>query len=180
MLGPGRGDAFKVCTDKKKCTTHWGGEIREAAKRAKLAATAGEDKVHTSRAKEAARQAEQRARHESERAAFISAKPRLLAVVATQVKKLPATATGALAQILTREIDRSSRNSSKAIARGTTAADLLRYLAFSIIESEINYYNAHETFPKMAKGLGVDVAKLLKDTTTSPAKPAAKKKKVAS
>ena len=180
VVGPGRGEAFKVCTDKKKCTVHWGGEIREAAKRAKLAATGGEDEVHTARAKVAARQAEQRARQESERAAFIAAKARILEAVAAQVKKLPATATGALAQILTREIDRTSRNSSKAISLGTTAADLLRYLAFSIIESEINYYNAHETFPKMAKGLGIDVAKLLKGTTAAPAKPATKKKKATS
>lgn len=33
--GPRRGEAFVVCTDRKGCRTHWGREIREAAKRAK-------------------------------------------------------------------------------------------------------------------------------------------------
>jgi ParB/RepB/Spo0J family partition protein len=36
VAGPGRGDAFKVCIAKKKCTVHWAKEIREAAKAALL------------------------------------------------------------------------------------------------------------------------------------------------
>jgi ParB/RepB/Spo0J family partition protein len=32
-VGEGRGDSFRVCVDKKRCTVHWGDEIRERNKR---------------------------------------------------------------------------------------------------------------------------------------------------
>lgn len=165
VVGPGRGEAFKVCVDKKKCKTHWASEQRASAQRAKQSATGSTSTADDTRAKEIARQEQQRKDQQTARNAFASARTRILEAVAAQVKKLPVSATGALADLLVQEINgRRSGSMPKSVTRGKTAVDLIRFLAFSILESETKYYNAHETFPEQAKALGVDVATIIKGT----------------
>lgn len=169
VVGPDRGQAFRVCTDKKKCTTHWGAEIREANKRAKAR------EVGTTTAPAAPKRDEWQERQNRENAArakWNETLPQVLEAVAARVKKMPAGSKSALGLMLIEEIGRQQR-SKVSFSSGVSSEDLVRYLAFQVIAQDAGSYHAFEQFPKKAKALGLDLKKIL---ATSPAPAKAKPK----
>jgi ParB/RepB/Spo0J family partition protein len=189
VVGPGRGEAFKVCVDKKKCTTHWGGEIRDAAQRAKGTPDTPSAAQVRHREEEARREAAQK-KEEASRAAYVKALPKILEAVAAQVRTRATGAGGPLGTILIKgSSHRVSHTAAKLMTAGKTADDLVRYLAFITLTEHAGYYHAHEQFSKHAKAIGVDVAKIVAAVNgtsvaakkapaakNAPKKPAAKKK----
>lgn len=163
VVGPGRGEAFKVCIAKEKCKVHWASEQREKAKRAKANAAGGSEKEKYER-QEAKRRAEEE-RKKAERARWEKAVPAVLAAFAEQVKITPAGATGPLGQYLIAELLEGrygrSKPKSEPVPPGTTAEDLVRHLAYSKLEGNSHYYGAEESFPKIGKALGIDVAAIV-------------------
>jgi ParB/RepB/Spo0J family partition protein len=171
VVGVGRGEAFKVCIEKKKCATHWGKEQRAAVQRAKevtKGGKTGEDRYELQRRKEE----EEQKREEAKRARFAKAVPAIVAALAVAVKK--ASATGILAELLEGEILRNRQApKNPAVPRGKTAEDLVRYLAFQVLASRTQGYYAATEFPKTAKAFGIDVAKLVDEASPKEPAPAA-------
>jgi ParB/RepB/Spo0J family partition protein len=179
VAGAGRGEAFKVCLDKKGCAIHWGLEQKEAKRRAKLLATGRRGDATDRWKREEARRKAEEAREEAERARWKKALPAILTAVAAKVKKAPARAAGWLAQVVVGECvgehwDRPT-NSADYVGRGTTAEDLVRHAAFLVLHREAaNEYHGPRDFPKRAKALGVDVRKILDEVAPAPVQTAAK------
>jgi ParB/RepB/Spo0J family partition protein len=90
-VGPGRGEAFRVCIDKKKCGVHWGREMKESARRAKeREKSGGTERSAADREKfEQARlrQEEENRKQAEMRAAFENAKPAIVEAIVAQLKK---------------------------------------------------------------------------------------------
>ncbi len=173
VVGPGRGQAFPVCVDKKRCEVHWKDEIR-ARKRAEKAVTksgkTGADKYELQRQK----QERQYKREEAERQRWLKAVPEILEAIASAVKAVPATSAGPLGDVLVGIFDRLLERSKKAgafVPRGKSAEDLVRHLAFlALCEQAGDQWSGPRNFPKRAKALGIDVAKILDQV--APAAPA--------
>jgi hypothetical protein len=173
VVGPGRGEAFKVCSNKDKCRTHWAAEQREKAKRA---ASSGGTSVQERAKREQEKDRQQQAQEEAERARWHKAMPTILDALAEKVRKAPAGAGGVLAEIILGRDRDDSKHAGEWIPRGRSAEDLVRHLAFmDILDSAGDYAWAREGLTKHAKALGVDVKKILQEA--APAKEAAKEKK---
>jgi ParB/RepB/Spo0J family partition protein len=190
-VGEGRGESFKVCIDKKRCTVHYGTEIRERNRREKE-----REAAPASHAKAAAKgdglqpwQREQKAREEKERIAkerWAKGGPAVLTAVAAHVKKLPLDANGPTAKWLweqfregTYGIDDAAKTATKlGVPRGTTAADFLRHLVMSVLVSFLDDdYNREQTQKDLdALKIKVDITKLLDAASPAPAQPKASKK----
>lgn len=165
VVGYGRGDAFKVCIEKKKCKVHWKEEIQASAQRAKRMATGDGNAQERYRKEEERRKAEE-AKREAERQAWKKAIPAMVEAVAAAVRKAPTKASGLLAKIVLDECqDRYSKKDvekvSSFIPLGTTADDLIRHAAWSVIFQQAYEWDAPTEFPKIAKAFGIDVSKLL-------------------
>lgn len=184
VIGPGRGEAYKVCVDKDKCAVHWGAETRQNAnvRKSRVARTSD----HQDRWKRDAekRKAEQVAA-DAERARWKKALPNILEAVAAAVRKAPAKASGLLASLVIDQCRyRPGYGESKIdldgyVKRGTTAEDLVRYAAFLVLVDEAVGYDGPKAFPKRAKAFGLDVGKIVDQAapkakaetpTTKPAK----------
>ena len=176
VVGPGRGEAFKVCVDKDKCARHWGAEKREREKRAQQLAKSGgaaprdrEDRLH-------AKYEEERKRKEAEPARWVKATPKILEVLAAAVKKAPTKAGGLLASIVIEACAEHGYGRKKYAAdympRGTSAEDVVRHAAFAVLSGELQEYDAAKTFPKRAKAFGLDVREIV-DEVAPAAKAAA-------
>jgi hypothetical protein len=174
VVGPGRGESFRVCTAKKVCKTHWAKEQREAKQRTERSGIAAAPTPSKRPQWEIDREREDKLRAEWE-----AAVPALLDAIATRVAKLPAKANGVLADILVGQLGQLSRGSNKlpvSITRGKTAEDLIRYLAGVLLCDEASHtWSAPRQFPKRAKAIGIDLKKILKGAATKDAPPTAKK-----
>jgi ParB/RepB/Spo0J family partition protein len=145
VVGPGRGEAFPVCVEKKKCAVHWPQERRAAKRRA--SATGGES-VLRRRASDDKKWKEKMERDKADRLCWEKARARLLPEVHKRI--------GVLLP-----------------ARGT-AMDLVRALLLESLRSKSDRWEASRTFPPIAKRLGVDVRKALAPLavqTSAPKKP---------
>jgi hypothetical protein len=179
VVGVGRGEAFPVCVEKKKCSVHWGADQRAAKKRAQAAAKSGktgEDRWALERRK----QEERQKREEAERVRWKKALPAILSAVAEAVKKAPTKASGHLAEIILAEVASGSRygnefklgSAASYVPRGTTAEDLVRHAAFLALALDAgSLWSAPRDFPRKAKAFGIDVARILNEAV--PAEPAA-------
>jgi ParB family chromosome partitioning protein len=172
VIGPGRGEAFKVCIDKEHCTVHWGAEIRGRKQRAaavanpatKSGAKSQQDYYERQRRKDE----EERKRAEAERVRWKKAAPAILEAIAERVKRLPADATGLLADTIMGDI-RGQAQADRYVARGRSAEDLVRYAAFQLLYNEAtNEWVGPREFPKIAKAFGVDVKKILDEVAPLP------------
>jgi ParB/RepB/Spo0J family partition protein len=200
VLGPGQGAAFKVCTAKQKCRTHWGKEIREAAKRAKDAAPG--TATAAAAPKESSWDREQRLKQEYN-AKVAPALPAILRAFAAAVKKASTKPKGPLEAVLIArggyiELEMPSKAAEVLVPRGKSGDDFMRWLAMGHIAREVQLSehgyvpNLRVELPKFGKLFGVDVEKIVKaevatptvkpstapSTTKKPAtkKPAAKKR----
>lgn len=187
VIGPGRGEAFKVCIAKDKCDVHWGTERREKAKRAKGAADGGS--AESRHKKEQERRAAERARDEVQDKRWKKALPTILDAVAAAIKRAPTSAGGFLAKLVLEECTHygiKTADAARELDAGATAEDVVRLAAYLLLRGEASGYGSHHSFPKVAKGLGIDVKAILDDAApeakaetgpTAPKKKAAKRKK---
>lgn len=184
VVGPERGDAFKVCIAKEKCDVHWGEERREKAKRANAgAATAAPDRYE----KERQKHEQERLREEALRARWTKATPAILEAVAAAVNKAPTKASGCLAGLILHDVrghHYSAARVNELVPLGTTADDLVRHAAFTVLQCAACTWGAVRDFPRLAKALNVDVKKILDEFAPvekpKPEKPAKRAKAKAS
>jgi hypothetical protein len=184
VVGPGRGEAFKVCTNKKGCKVHWAQEQRETARLAKARSTSGVDS-DAYKEQEAKRKAEQE-RQEARRARWKKAAPAILEAMAEKVKKASTSTSGELARLLLQAVTPSYRDPGSPkptdfLPLGRSADDLVQHAVFVLLVRRVMDWRAPEDFPKVAKAFGVDTGKILDDAAPvekaqTSAKPAAKKK----
>lgn len=171
VVGPGRGEAFKVCVH-KDCEVH-----RGAAKKTKAKQSQSREASAKAREREEAKRKAEQIKEEAQRKAWRLAIPAIRVACAEKVKTAK---PGALAEIVFREF-RVSAASGKTAAttvlgrQPKTADDFLRVFAQLQLEAEFGseWYGPRE-FPAKAKRLGVDVAAILKKQakTTKTDKPA--------
>jgi ParB/RepB/Spo0J family partition protein len=175
VIGPGRGEAFRVCVDKKRCRVHWGELIKAAKKREREVAKAGgtgEDREALRRRKEA----EEKARLEAEHARWRKATPAILEAVAAALKKAPAGAGGALGRLVLEGFKEAvgygvDKEAPKLFPPGKTAEQLVRHVGFQLLMTEVEDPYEPKELAKRLRGFGVDVAKIL--AATEPEKPKA-------
>jgi len=165
VVGVGQGESFRVCVKKEKCKVHWAAWQRERAKRHGQAEKGGARKEQDRRAKEEAEREAERKRQDAERARWRKAMPAIADAVAAAVRKAPAKANGLLAKIVldaTRRFGVSPKAIEKHVPAGTTAEDVVRQAAFSVLYRELaDDWRAPADFPKRAKALDIDVKKIL-------------------
>ena len=162
VCGPGRGEAFPVCTDKQGCKIHWGAEQREARKRATAGAVSGGKAVDTYELREQKRK-EEVARAEAKRQSWMKALPRILEALAEKVQRAPTKATGLLADVILRHVrKRHPTMKLDYVPRGSSAEDLVRHAAFHVLAGEASdSWMGPLYFPKRARAFGIDVKKIL-------------------
>lgn len=176
VLGPGQGSAFRVCTAKKKCRTHWAAEIRESAKRAKESAT-GTAKADTA-PKESSWEREQRLKKEYN-AKVAPALPAILRAFAAAVKKASTKPKGPLEAVLIArggyiELEMPSKAAEALVPRGKSGDDFMRWLAMGHLAREVQLSehgyvpNLRVELPKFGKLFGVDVEKIVKAEVAAP------------
>lgn len=177
VAGPGRGEAFRICVEKKKCRIHW-----PAPKKSKSGASGkAEESWQERQRKQNERYERQHKEREIQEARWKKASPTILEALAARVKAAPTRAGGLLAEIILGDIDadRPATASAAAVRRGTTADDLVRHAAFLVLAKEIAAWDAFRHFPERAKAFGVDVRKILDEVvpvqTSAPGAPAEKK-----
>lgn len=176
VVGPGRGETFLVCTDKKGCTVHYAAQIKEREKRDKAAASGAAVKEnavdrHNRQVQENYRQQEEQRQADHQR--WDKALPIILEAVAGAVKKAPTRNGSLLWKIILEAVEpRNPGKGTTLVPLGKTADDLIRRAAYLLLYSEAVDYNAVYAFPKLGKALGIDVAKILK--TVAPEPPALK------
>ncbi len=161
--GHGQGQAFQVCINKDRCTVHWGAEIKAREKRAK-ATPEERAQVDASREAQQKKQQEDYEREQRKRAEWTKLLPAIMTVVEFKLKTISTKATGPLADLLIEPLSGWGR-AKTSLKRGTTADDLIRYLAALAIGNQVRQWDAYEKFPKVAKALGIDLSSVL------PAKP---------
>jgi ParB/RepB/Spo0J family partition protein len=172
VIGAGRGEAFKVCIDKKKCGTHWRDEIRAAKqfekKQGTASATNGEDRY-------AAQQKsweEQRAKEEAERQRVIKARKQITDAIVERMEKLTVKADGPLVELIESLLAVYGKKMPAVPAKATPEA-IVRNLANQAL---LNRFNDEWTFARnykdVAKLFGVDAKKIIDEV--SPKEKAAK------
>ncbi len=163
VVGQGRGEAFRVCTD-KACPTHWSAELRAKKRREKERDSyQASSEAKRAAAQEARYQAEQNRRQERERA-WKKAAPAILEALIEKV----ASAKGlGQVEILIRQATRTRPVSAQGVLRGNSAEAILKRLAIGILEAELTGWRAPEEFPKKARAFGVDVKKILAQTSAT-------------
>ena len=175
VAGAGRGEAFKVCLEKKKCPTHWGSEMREAQKQAKATAAGGSTKARMEA--EQKKRREQEARETAERERYKKALPALQAAIAEALKTAPAHATSPAADLLFGHIKGWGALPKGTPPRGKTAEDLIRYLTGIILLGEVSHvYSGPANMPKVLKPFGIDVKAIVEKAAPAPATAAKEKK----
>jgi len=193
VIGPGRGQALRVCINKKRCGVHWGENIKATKKREKEVAKAG----GTGEDREALRVKkikEEQARRVADEARWRKAEPAILDALAAAVKKAPAGAAGVLGGIILKAVDEYllyggiRTKAAKHVPMGKSAEDLVRHLAFALVRRDVaDHYDQQFSGDSarrlaIAKGLGVDVKKIVDQVaplTEAPKAKAAKKAKKA-
>lgn len=180
VVGPQRGESFRVCMDKKGCTTHYGEEQKEAKRRAKLEAKGEKDKAQVEYELAEKRRQEEDAKRQKSRAEFQTALLPILEAVAEKVKRSPTRVGGLLSKLLLGATDQqlytqpvvanAVKPSEGLVPAAKSADDLVRHAVYMILRRNAFDWNAYESFPKVAKQFGVDVAAIIKKSATETAK----------
>lgn len=168
VVGPGRGEAFKVCVDKKRCTVHWAAEQKRSKQRAAAVAkgTSGEDSYQRQQEKRELQRKEQ----EAARARWKKAKPAIIEAIEAAVEGMDAGFGGKLAELLIDYVTTHNTPRKNTAGRGRTAEDLVRHLArIALVTGASDDWRAYEDFPKVAKNvLGLDVNEILDNVAPKP------------
>ncbi len=155
VAGPGRGEAFKVCINKEKCSTHWAAEQKQRESRAKSNGSGTRAKAEDSYAKQQEKWERERKEAEAERARWKKALPALVEAAASKLASAPTGLGSPLAKLL---LVRYTRSSVKGFTpKGKGAEDLVRTLAWQhLAENTLNEYRAASSAPEELKLLGID------------------------
>lgn len=158
VIGPHRGEAFKVCVNKDNCEIHWGKEKREKEKRARATTSGSTEQDRWQRENEERRRDAER--EDAQRKRWEKACPTILKALAEKVKVAPVRAQGFLAQLVLQAC-RGHAAAQAYVPLGKTAEDLVRHAAFFVLCREADAWTAYREFPKRAKAFGLDVAKIV-------------------
>jgi ParB/RepB/Spo0J family partition protein len=171
-VGPGYGQAFKVCTNKDTCDVHWGAERRAKAKAAK--SPAAKQSLDKKQADTRAREAARAKTEEQERAAFKAAIPFILEAVAGHLNALAT-------KVVLGEFAGSRYGFGKGVEvmgyseKSLTAEQALRVDLLLALTDDCTPYNRKGFIAAVKKLLGLDVAAIVKASAT-PATPTRKAK----
>lgn len=174
VVGPGRGQAFKVCIEKKKCLVHYGKEIRARKKAEKERVALGSAEPGAAAPKKPAPEKDkwkvQQERDEAERARYKKALPEIRTAILEAVAGASADAKGPLADLLIDSLSQYGGPPKELPPRGTTAEDLVRYLAaIDLMEAARDEWSAMRELPGRLKPLGVDLKKIVDKAAPPPA-----------
>lgn len=162
-VGVGYGEAFPVCVD-KSCTVHF----KPAAKaKASKSREAENKRIAAQQAADKRRQAEETAK----RAQWQQAIPVILAALVGKVRTMPGKTLGAyLVGQQSRHPRELAKTALAAYKPRKSADDCLRALVLVDLAHDLDFWQSADTFPKVAKKFGVNVAKILKAVKVDQAK----------
>lgn len=155
--GEHRGESFRVCIDKKRCTVHWGDEIKARNKREREKTSSSGKASPNGKAapKEQSREREQRLREEKTKLAnarWAKGGDAVLRAIVPHVKKIPvggdAPSTKYFLEVLGDGFygveDHGKHAAKLGVPRGTTATDLLRHVIMASLldRAEPGSFNA--------------------------------------
>lgn len=167
VVGPRRGEAFRVCVD-KDCDRHWGAEKRAKAKAATSPGAA--DRYRQQRQADEARWERERQAREAREKAWKKAEPELKEAVAKQIRSC---AIGKVILHVVDDIDSEVGRVKDAMRLlDLTPAgpeETLRIACLAFMLADYDVYRT-EQFTKAAKAFGVDVPALLKKVQASAPK----------
>lgn len=156
VVGPERGEAFRVCTD-KECPVHWAKEKREREKRAKAGGQDGQQDQWK------AAHARQQAEYEKQEREREEWKKVLPAINKACAEKLKAAKLGVFSEIVQRwDLRGHFKEAIGLLGKPKTFEDLARFMGLVLVMAEACGWNARSTFPPRARRLGVDIAAILK------------------
>lgn len=176
VVGPGRGQAFKVCTAKETCKVHWGQWQKEREQRAKQSSSPASQKEKERLQKAEQQRQEAERKNEERRARWMKALPVIRKTLADTIKKTPTDAKSFLSEVVLSEVrgyHRIEKNSL--IPRGKTAEDFIRYASYIALCNDLDNYRSPDEFPKTAKKLGLDIWRVINETQPEQKKPVKKK-----
>lgn len=154
-VGPGRGEAFKVCVD-KACDVHWKQERLHEARQQKVSTRSA-----TSLKAEQERRELQQRREEAARKGWEAATPAILEAVAAKLKAAPVA-------VLAASLLRGGGPHVKAaqlLKAGKSAEDVLRVLLLTELMDDCRRYWSRDAFIRAVKPFKVDVAGIVKKHT---------------
>lgn len=172
VAGPGRGESFLVCVDKKKCTVHWREWQKESAARK---ASAGDQASANERARAEDRKRQERWQAERiERERWQKARPALAAAI--QKAALEAKPTALIDQILKWIL--SGGKLPAGLKTPTTVDDAVRVMGVLVLQDiACDSWRAAQDAPKALKVLGLDAKAIVAEANgDASAKKAAPKK----
>lgn len=171
VVGPHRGDAFEICTAKKKCLVHWSDLIRaeQAAER--------EAVVSPERAASENTWKKQLEKEQAERNEWDAAQPAIEEAFVAALKKASTKAGSPAAQMIIALVKRrhAGDEAMELMPKPKTSDDLIRLVALAEVLGHCGYYQRHE-LKKSAKQFGVDVGGILKAQKKAAATNPAQKK----
>lgn len=178
-VGPGRGRALRVCTEKTKCRIHWGEQIKAKKAREAEVTTSGETGAERhAREEQLRKQSEERAAREREQ--FERALPAIRLAIAQKIEAAPLAKLRAF--LLGSAPSGAPTDVAKLVAPGSTAEQFLRHLV-AIEELWFTLRNpALSDVKPTASAWGVDLAAIIKsanataDPSQKPSKTSKKKK----
>lgn len=167
------GETFQVCIARDRCKVHWGPEITEREKNAKLRESGQAKKAAARETRQRESWEEQRKREEAERNRWAALRPHALAAAASKIK--PAKLTDAVLQsVIEQMADRGNdaKELRQLLGGAVTAKNFTRALA--ILELLHHDWN-RDNFKPYAKKYRIDLVKLEKDKVQTSGVQKAKK-----
>jgi ParB/RepB/Spo0J family partition protein len=176
VAGSGRGQSFKVCVAKKKCSVHWPEEVKVAQKAKKAATSGSKPAKPTKTPARVESEWEKRQREkDAEQARWKKAAPQLRTAIADAVTKAPPTKLAAMVVDSIADYTGTQATKKAPISRGKTIEDGIRFAAYLLLGEHITeYYIETEQLTKALKAFGVDAKKIVNDAAPKE-KPAEKK-----
>lgn len=166
VIGPGQGQALRVCAAKEKCEVHWGERIRAKKKREREVEKAAKGRPQVDReALRRKKEAEAQAAQAAKRGAWKAATPEILEALAEALKKASTGAASAIGQLVL-ELSGTARRREPGmlLGEGRSAEDLVRFIAYAHLADQVEWsqnYGDAEEITKDLRALGVDVKKIL-------------------
>lgn len=112
-----------------------------------------------------------RSRREQERARWKKAAPAIREALAEKLKVAPASATSAIGRAVLDEVTPRGTATAfyaKYVPVGRTAEDLLRHLAFIVLEDVLDAWDVDRDAPKVLKPFGIDPVKIVDQVAPKP------------
>ena len=172
VFGPGRGEAFDVCIDKKRCLVHWKDEIKARKKRESVT---GSGKAAAKPEKKSEWELEHE-RQQQCQAEWEQVRDQVIPQVRARIEQIPVGSiiAGYLGKELLCELKRYGMTPARLnqVPPGKTAESFLRHLCWAMVVADLVNFDSAEP---ILQGLGFKPAVLLKSAQTSAEAPTKKK-----